>query len=43
MFFICRLIGQGTEYIVRTASNKEKNYLDLDLYFEKNNKFFQIT
>ena len=35
MFFICRLIGQGTEYIVRTASNKEKNYLDLDLYFEK--------
>ena len=34
MFFICRLRGQGTEYIVRTASNKEKNYLDLDLYFE---------
>lgn len=34
MYFICRLIGQGTEYIVRTASNKEKNFLDLDLYFE---------
>ena len=34
MYFICRLIGQGTEYIVRTASNEEKNYLDLDLYFE---------
>lgn len=34
MFFICRLIGQGTEYIVRIASNKEKNYLDLDLYFK---------
>lgn len=34
MFFICQLIGQGTEYILRTASNKEKNYLDLDLYFE---------
>ena len=34
MFFICILIGQDTEYIVRTASN-EKNYLDLDLYFEK--------
>lgn len=34
MYFICELIGQGTEYILRTASNKEKNYLDLDLYFE---------
>lgn len=34
IFFICRLIGQGTEYIVRIASNKEKNYLDLDLYFK---------
>ena len=34
MYFICRLIGQGTEYIVRIASNKEKNYLDLDLYFK---------
>ena len=35
MYFICELIGQGTEYILRTASNKEKNYLDLDLYFSK--------
>lgn len=34
MYFICELIGQGTEYILRTASNKEKNYLDLDLYFK---------
>lgn len=34
MYFICELIGQGTKYILRTASNKEKNYLDLDLYFE---------
>lgn len=35
MYFICELIGQGTEYILRTVSNKEKNYLDLDLYFSK--------
>lgn len=34
MYFICELIGQGTEYILRTASKKEENYLDLDLYFK---------
>ena len=36
MYFICELIGQGTEFIVRKESNKAKKYLDLDLWFEKN-------
>lgn len=36
MYFICELIGQGIEYIVRTDSNKIKDYIDLDSYFEKN-------
>lgn len=34
MYFICELIGQGTEYILRTASDKVESYIDLDLYFE---------
>ena len=34
MYFICRLIGKGKEYIVRKESKKEKNYIYLDLYFK---------
>ena len=35
IFFICELIGQGTEYILREADENEiRDYLDLDLYFK---------
>lgn len=34
MFFICELIGQGTEYILRTEPDEVESYIDLDLYFE---------
>ena len=35
MYFACKMVGQGTEYIVRSEKSDVKDYLDLDYYFSK--------
>ena len=35
IYFMSKLIGQGTEYTVRESFEEVQEYLDLDFYFEK--------